>query len=84
MELIQEIQFIPQHLLHGLSTVFGGLIVWAFSNFANSSFSILVHAIIIGEAINDIILVITHDQLTHFSWSRELFPQNIIIVSNIL
>ena len=43
-----------------------------------------MHAMIIGVAINEIILVINHDGLKHCFYITELFPHNIGIISNIL
>ena len=60
----------PQHLIHSLSTICDGVIIYSFRNYFNSRVFVLVRAIIIRVTINSISLFITHDQLTHFSLSR--------------
>ena len=59
----------PQHTIHILITFCDGVIIWAFINFSNCGFSIMLHAIRIG---------------VKFYWSIEIFPHSIIIISNIL
>ena len=72
-----------KHPIHILRTVCDWVIIWEFINFTNNSFDIVVHAIIIVFTINEILLVVTHDQLTHFYCSTELFPQKIRVICKI-
>ena len=74
----------PQNLIRSFSPVFYWVIIWALGNCANSRFFIFVHTIIIGVEINEIILVINHNELSYFPCSTELFPQKIRIMSKIL
>ena len=67
-----------------LRTVCYLLLIWVLVNGSNIRFSIGVHVIRIGIIINNILLIVTHNELLYFYLIEELFLHNIVIMCNLL
>ena len=65
-------------------TVCDLVIIWILVNRPNIRFAIGMHVIRIGIIINNILLIVTHNELLYFYLIEELFLHNIVIMCNLL